>query len=129
MPRDVLPTRRYSETFTMQFGNLPFLVSVGYFQDARPAEVFVNLVKSGSHLEGVTHDAAVLLSIALQYGAPVSVLAGAITRTPQGAPQSVIGDILDRLAGIKPMATPIAPGPKLQPPPPTPPTPGDPPGA
>jgi hypothetical protein len=103
MTRTVLPARRASETFELVHGEKPatYRVSVGYFEvgplAGRPAEVFITGPKVGSDVEAVARDAAVLLSIALQYGAPVSVLAGAITRDLNGKPSTVMGLVLDRL--------------------------------
>lgn len=107
MPRNILDPRRYAESFEMNFRGMPFQVSVGYFMNCKPAEVFVSSVKSGTDLEGVSRDAAVLLSIALQYGAPIETIQGAITRTLQGDPQTVIGAIVDQLANTSPLAMPF----------------------
>jgi hypothetical protein len=103
MTRQVLPPRRFAETFTLNFAlgeyKTPFQVSVGYFEDTRPAEVFIMGAKAGSSVESVARDASVILSIALQYGAPVEVLQQAITRNPDGTPSTIMGAVLDHLAG------------------------------
>jgi hypothetical protein len=96
MTRQVLPERRYAETFTLNVAmgdyKTPFQVSVGYFPPdlayevgepppkPQPAEVFIMGPKAGSSVEAVARDASVILSIALQYGAPVEVLQHSITR-------------------------------------------------
>jgi hypothetical protein len=118
MTRQVLPSRRYAETVTLNFAlgeyKTPFQVSVGYFDYDRkvitkddqyvehvrqPAEVFIMGAKAGSSVESVARDASVILSIALQYGAPVEVLQQAITRNPDGTPSTIMGAVLDHLAG------------------------------
>ena len=82
----------------MQHNGKLYQVSVGRYPSGAPAEVFVNGVKTGSDLDAVTRDACVLLSIACQYGVPVKVLRGAITRGWENEPMSIIGVLLDRLA-------------------------------
>jgi hypothetical protein len=97
--RRILPQRRPVETFEIGHGNARdvFIVSVGHFGDATPAEVFVSGTKAGSGVEAVARDGAVLLSIALQYGVPLDTIKHSITREQDGAPSSIIGAIVDRL--------------------------------
>jgi hypothetical protein len=101
MARQVLPPRRYAETFTLDVllaeYKTPFQVSVGYFDTGKPAEVFIMGAKAGSSVESVARDASVILSIALQYGAPVEVLQQAITREPDGRPSTIMGAVLDHI--------------------------------
>jgi ribonucleoside-diphosphate reductase alpha chain len=63
----------------------------------RVGEVFINGGRTGSDMDAVTRDAAVLLSIALQYGVPVETIAHAITRESNGSASSIIGAVVDRL--------------------------------
>jgi hypothetical protein len=99
--RRILPLRRYGETFEIKHGNKRdvFIVSVGYFDGSdAPAEVFVSGTKAGSETEAVARDAAVLLSIALQFGVPLDVIKHALTREQDGAASSIMGAIVDRLS-------------------------------
>lgn len=97
--RRALPQRRPSETFTIKHGHhVAFTVTVGYYADGEIGEVFVSGHKTGSDLEAVARDGAVLLSIALQHGVPLAILKHAITREQSGAPSTVIGQVIDRLA-------------------------------
>jgi membrane-bound lytic murein transglycosylase B len=103
MPRRVLPQRRYAETFDLRHrtetGDQSYSISVGYFaDDLTPAEIFINGAKVGSGVEAVARDGAVLMSIALQYGVPLDVMRGAITRERGDAPSSIVGAVLDLLA-------------------------------
>jgi hypothetical protein len=86
-------------TSDMTHGSLRFQVSIGYYDgDCKdPAEVFVSGTKVGSDVDATTRDGSVLLSLALQYGVPVEVMAGAITRGGSGEPSTIIGSVLDRL--------------------------------
>jgi hypothetical protein len=97
--RRTLPPRRSSRTFELYHAAKQFTVSVGYFDPmcTQPAEVFVNGAKVGSDVEAVARDAAVLLSIALQYGVPLETMAGAATRGRDGEPMTIIGAVLDKL--------------------------------
>lgn len=97
--RRILPQRRQAETFDLRHSDqrAGFQVSVGYFPDGQVAEVFVMGLKVGSEIESVARDGAILLSIALQYGVPLEVMAGSITRDSSGAPTTIIGTVLDRL--------------------------------
>jgi hypothetical protein len=99
--RRTLPQRRYSETFDLPFGDhrTVFKVSIGFWPDRRePAEVFITGAKAGSEFEAVARDGAVLLSIALQYGVPLTAVHSAVTRNQDGSPATIIGAVIDRLA-------------------------------
>jgi hypothetical protein len=50
----------------------------------------------------IARDGAVLLSLALQYGAELENIRSAITRDEQGAPSSVVGAVIDRLCEATP---------------------------
>jgi hypothetical protein len=95
--RQILPNRRLAETFEIEHADKRYTVSVGFFLPGKPAEVFISGSKAGSDVESVARDGAVLLSIALQYGVPLDVMAGAITRNADGKAQTIIGAVLDQL--------------------------------
>jgi hypothetical protein len=97
--RHTLPQRRRCETFEIAFGGLDrrYTITVGYFEDGTIGEAFINGGKSGQAVEAIARDGAVLLSLALQYGAELSNIKSAITRDSQGEPASVIGAVIDRL--------------------------------
>jgi len=98
--RNTLPQRRYGETFDLRHGgqNTAFTVTVGFYPDGRPGEVFISGAKVGSEVEAVARDGAVLLSIALQYGVPLETITHAITRNGDGSPSTIVGAVVDRLA-------------------------------
>lgn len=99
-PRRALPQRRACETFDLRHGTQrsAFAVTVGRFDDGVIAEVFIAGAKAGSEVEAVARDGAVLLSIALQYGVPLSVIRGSLTREANESPSTIIGAVVDRLA-------------------------------
>lgn len=97
--RRLLPQRRLAETFDLEWGGMriPHTVTIGKYPDGAIGEIFITSGKSGEQVESVARDGAILASICLQYGAPISVLASAITRDPRGHPQTIVGAVLDAL--------------------------------
>lgn len=97
--RNVMPKRRSSETFDLEFGGMrTHTVTVGFYDDhLTPGDVFINSGKSGEQLEAIARDGAVLLSLALQHGVPLTTIGGAITRNETGEPSTLIGAIVDKL--------------------------------
>lgn len=103
-PRDrfPLPQRRACVTFEMRHGDqrAPFQVSIGFFDDGSPGEVFITGAKAGSAIEAVARDGAVLVSIALQYGVPLETLQHTIMRNPDGSAGTIVGAVIDELQTI-----------------------------
>lgn len=99
MTREPLPLRRRSETFDLPFAGLkePHVVTLGFYDDGRIGEVFINGGKSGEVIEAIARDSAVILSMALQHGVPLETISHAITRDGQGQPQTVVGVIVDMI--------------------------------
>ncbi len=97
--RQRLPARRPSETETIEHGNAQFKVTVGFFPDGRVGEVFAGGAKSGSELDGLLDDSAILISLLLQHGVEPGALARTMGRLGDGTePASIIGAIVDLLA-------------------------------
>jgi hypothetical protein len=97
--RKILPQRRPCTTVELTHGNhrTRFYVTLGYYPNGSVGEVFVSGPKAGSHLEAVARDAAVILSLAIQYGVPIAAIRSAITREPDGQAASIIGQVVDML--------------------------------
>jgi hypothetical protein len=100
MSRRILPQRREAETFDLDFGGLnkAHTITVGFYEDGSIGEVFISGGKSGEIVEAMARDAAVILSMALQYGADLVNVKNAITRDGQDDAQSIIGVVVDKLA-------------------------------
>lgn len=99
MARRRLPARRPQTVLEVEHAGSVFTVGLGYYPDACPGEVFVSTSRSGSELDALLNDAAVLASIAMQYGAPLETLARAMGRLGgQRTPASPLGAILDMAA-------------------------------
>jgi hypothetical protein len=78
----------------MRFWNQLF----GFYADDTPGEVFIDGGKTGQDIQSTARDAAVVLSLALQHGVPVEVIAHAVTRDSTGAAASILGAIVDAIA-------------------------------
>jgi hypothetical protein len=98
MTRRILPQRRPAETFQLRFWNQPVSVTVGYYEDGAPGEIFVDAGKSGQDVQSTARDAAVVLSLALQHGATVATIKHAVTRSGNGEAASIVGAIIDQLS-------------------------------
>jgi hypothetical protein len=98
--RQILPQRRAAETFNVRFWNQPFTVTVGFYADATPGEVFIDGGKTGQDIQSTARDAAVVLSLALQHGAPIEAIRHAVTRNGSGEAASILGAAVDRLATV-----------------------------
>jgi hypothetical protein len=99
MSRATLPNRRPSETFRFIHDGHAYTATVSRFPDGRAAEVFLSSGKAGTAVETAARDAAVAASIALQHGAPLDVLAHAMTKTDDGGPAGPLGKALELMAG------------------------------
>jgi hypothetical protein len=93
-----LPNRRPAEISTFEIGGVKYTACVGRFDDGGVAEIFLNVSKSGSELEKHARDASVLLSIGLQFGVPTEIFRRALSRKPNGTPDSALAYVLDLLA-------------------------------
>ena len=68
------------------------------FADGSIGEVFLNNHKVNSQADVSARDAAVVASIALQYGAPVDVIRRALMRNADGTASGPLGAALDLIA-------------------------------
>jgi ribonucleoside-diphosphate reductase alpha chain len=80
MKDDAVPSRRYlpdtRRALTHKFavaGHEGYL-TVGFFDDGSPGELFIAMAKEGSTIGGLMDSLGILTSIALQYGVPLEVL-------------------------------------------------------
>ena len=100
MTRETLPNRRGTETFEFVHGGHLYTGSVGRYADGRVGEVFLTTKKSGELLQALARDAAVVLSIALQHGAPLETIRRAVTRDEAGLAAGACGALVDALAEL-----------------------------
>ncbi len=93
-----LPNRRPSKTTTYQKDGHVFQLVGGFYPDGAVGELFLNAGKTNSTLDALTSDAAICMSLALQFGCPLDVLRHAVKRDGAGRAASFIGEAVDRLA-------------------------------
>lgn len=55
-------------------GNVVIYLTVGLFEDGMPGEVFIKLDRYGDTIKGFADQWAIQVSLALQYGTPLSVI-------------------------------------------------------
>jgi len=99
--RNVLPQRRYAESFDLAFpvySDKLYTVTLGCHPDGRLAEVFISSHrKIGADADLAARDTAILISLALQHGATVEGLAHAMTHNAQAQPEGLAGRVLAEL--------------------------------
>jgi ribonucleoside-diphosphate reductase alpha chain len=72
--RERLPETRRSVTHKFSIAGHEGYLIVGFFEDGRPGEIFINMAKEGSTIGGLMDTIGILTSMALQYGVPLEVL-------------------------------------------------------
>jgi ribonucleoside-diphosphate reductase alpha chain len=97
--RERVPNRREHTliNFTTSDG-FKYTAGLGYFEDGRLAEVFLNAEKIGTAIETAARDSAVVASLALQHGVPPETIRHALTRNGDGSASGALGTLLDLLA-------------------------------
>jgi len=93
-----LPNRRHCESFNFELDGLRFTASIGRFADGRVAELFLTNHKSGNQSDTNARDAAIVLSFALQFGADIDAIRGALCRDSLGRANGPLGAALDVIA-------------------------------
>jgi hypothetical protein len=96
--RHRLPNRRASLSFDFESQGLRFTASFSQFSDGRLGEIFVTNHKAGSMAGINAADAAVVCSIALQFGVPLETIRRALMRDPLGRAIGPLGVALDMIA-------------------------------
>lgn len=96
--RRQLPSRRQCSVHEFELDGHSCVVTLGYYADGTPGEVFLTSGKSGSTIDAVLSDAAILASLALQHGVPPETLAKSMGRRTRRRRASVVGAAMDILA-------------------------------
>lgn len=79
--RRKMPTTRKSVTHKFELSGTEIYVTVGFYPDGSPGEVFIVASKQGSTINGLMDTLSITISHALQYGCPVSKLYEKFTGT------------------------------------------------
>ena len=85
-----MPLERNSVTRKMRIGTLKCYASVGLYEDGTPGELFLTVDKGGTFVRGLSHALALMISLALQRGVPISEIADKLTGL-QFEPRGVTG--------------------------------------
>jgi hypothetical protein len=96
--RDRLPNRRPAETIAFEHGGASFTMTAGRYEDGRIGEVFINAGHANSALDAIISDAAIAISLALQFGCALDTIRLAIKRDSSGAAASPSGAALDLIS-------------------------------
>lgn len=72
--RRKLPDTRQSITHKFSIAGTEGYITVGKFEDGKPGEVFIQMAKAGSTINGLMDTVGTLVSLCLQYGVPLETL-------------------------------------------------------
>ena len=103
MTREKLPNRAPHITLKFKVRGTPYHATIDYFDTSgdRPGALFLSTGKSGEELQTRMRDNAIIASIALQHGASLEEMRGAISRDDAGKPMGPMGVLLDLMAPEK----------------------------
>lgn len=93
-----MPSERRSVTKRFAIGNLKGYLTVGLYNDGTPGEVFLTLRKPGSLERGLAHSLAIMISLLLQNGIPLSKVVSKL-KGLQFEPAGLTGDSEIPVAG------------------------------
>ena len=93
-----LPDRRFAETVMLEHDGARFMVTIGFYPDGRPGEVFTHGARSGSNIDGLLADACVVVSCLIQHSVDPASLAASMGRLGNTKPASIIGAVVDLVA-------------------------------
>jgi len=106
-----LPDERRSLTHKFRIAGHKGFITVGLYEDGKPGEIFVTMAKQGSTISGLMDAFAKSVSMALQYGVPLSMLVRqfansrfepyGFTTNPQIKIAKSIVDYISRFLGLK----------------------------
>ncbi len=79
--RHRLPDERRAITHKFSIAGHEGYLTVGMYEDGQPGELFITMAKEGSTVSGLMDSFATAISLALQYGVPLQVLADKFSHT------------------------------------------------
>jgi hypothetical protein len=98
--RETLPMRRPREGFDFDHSGIRYTACVGWFADDRIAEIFLSTTKAGSDADAIAQDAALLFSLAVQYGCPLSTIRSALSRDNRGHATGALGHAIELIREV-----------------------------
>src|ERR1700683_4498289 len=97
--RKRLPAERTAITHKFEVGGHEGYITVGLYEDGTPGEIFLRMAKEGSTVSGLMDSFATAVSLALQYGVPLTVLCDKFNHT-RFEPSRWAGHPPDRLRQV-----------------------------
>ncbi len=79
--RKRLPDERRALTHKFSIAGHEGYLTVGMYEDGQPGELFITMAKEGSTVSGLMDNFATAISLSLQYGVPLQVLADKFSHT------------------------------------------------
>jgi ribonucleoside-diphosphate reductase alpha chain len=76
-----LPDERQAIVHHFNVGGYEGYLTIGFYEDGRPGEIFITTAKEGSTVSGLMDCFATAVSLALQYGVPLKVLCDKFSHT------------------------------------------------
>jgi len=76
-----LPDERISMTHKFEVAGHEGYLTVGYYEDGQPGEIFIKMAKEGSTISGLMDSFATAISIALQHRVPLKLLCDKFSHT------------------------------------------------
>jgi hypothetical protein len=95
--RQPLPSRRQNKSIELVFDGVRYQLTVGFYENGRIGEVWLNGPRPDSALYHITQDGCVLLSHLLQRFTSPEAILDSLPRAADGQPASVLGAIVLRL--------------------------------
>lgn len=109
--RRKLPDTRQSITHKFSIAGTEGYLTIGKFDDGKPGEVFIQMAKAGSTINGLMDSVGTLVSLCLQYGVPLETLVKkfshvrfepeGMTRNPHIPFAKSVVDYVARLLGME----------------------------
>jgi hypothetical protein len=94
-----LPNKHASTNFSIEVSGMAYTATASFIPGTnRLYELFLNNQKSGSMADTNARDAAILLSFAIQYGAPIEPIRRALCRDADGNALGPVAAALDLIS-------------------------------
>jgi hypothetical protein len=113
--RQHLPNRRHHEVFDFYHWGRKFIAGIGRATNYDIREIWINSGRSGEQMETLARDCAVLISLGLQHGVPLSTMRRACMRNLDGSPTGPVGALLDLIDGDEPSQVVLPDAPRAGP--------------
>ena len=97
--RHRLPNRRLAESFELEVAGLRYTCTVGRYPNGRVGEIFLSNHKFNSAADTNARDSAIVVSIAIQFGADIETIRKALCRDSHGRASGPLGAALDLIMG------------------------------